>query len=90
LPICSADRLRKAIYCYVTAIWLFKFLDVLTLVQCASQNIRPTRRWKAGRVPRKVELQPKPHDNDNKVAADGRRQSGADGTALTSRANNPK
>jgi tripartite-type tricarboxylate transporter receptor subunit TctC len=25
-------------------------LAVLTLVQCASQNVRPIRRWKAGRV----------------------------------------
>jgi tripartite tricarboxylate transporter family receptor len=46
-----AGRQRNARYRYVTAIWLFQVLAVLTLVQCASQSTP------------KVELQPKPHDN---------------------------
>jgi Tripartite tricarboxylate transporter family receptor len=30
-------QVKKSRYLYVTAIWLFHFLTVLTLVQCASQ-----------------------------------------------------
>jgi len=37
LQICSAGRLRNAKYHDLTAIMRFQFLDVLTLVQCASQ-----------------------------------------------------